>query len=44
VLQTIAASRPATDRELLAIAGVGLGMVEKYGAEIYRILQGNNRP
>jgi RecQ family ATP-dependent DNA helicase len=41
VLQSIAANRPATDRELLAIAGVGLRIVEKYGAEIYRILQGN---
>jgi superfamily II DNA helicase RecQ len=41
VLQTIAANRPGTDRELLAIPGVGLRMIEKYGAEIYRIVQGN---
>jgi superfamily II DNA helicase RecQ len=41
VLQIIAANKPGTDRELLAIAGVGLRMVERYGAEIYRILQGN---
>jgi RecQ family ATP-dependent DNA helicase len=41
VLQTIAANRPGTDRELLAIPGVGLRMIEKYGAEIYRIVQRN---
>lgn len=39
VLQTIAANKPGTDRDLLAIPGVGLRMIEKYGAEIYRILQ-----
>lgn len=39
VLQAIAANRPGTDRDLLAIPGVGLRMIEKYGADIYRILQ-----
>ena len=39
VLQTIAAKRPGTDHELLAIPGVGLRMVANYSAEIYRRLQ-----
>jgi DNA topoisomerase III len=39
VLETIAANKPGTAGELLAIPGVGLRMIEKYGAEIYRILQ-----
>jgi superfamily II DNA helicase RecQ len=39
VLRTIADSRPSTDRELLAIPGVGLRVAEKYAAEIYRIVQ-----
>jgi superfamily II DNA helicase RecQ len=37
-LKGIAYVRPGTAMELLAIPGVGLGFVEKYGAQIFRIL------
>ena len=37
-LRAIAASRPATARELLSVPGIGLSVVEKYGAQIFRIL------
>jgi superfamily II DNA helicase RecQ len=39
-LRAVAASRPATAAELLAIPGLGIGTVEKYGAQIYRLLHG----
>lgn len=39
-LEGIAANRPATASELLAIPGIGLSTVEKYGAQIYRVLHG----
>jgi superfamily II DNA helicase RecQ len=38
-LRAIAARRPATGEELLAISGMGLSKVDKYGAAIYRIVQ-----
>jgi superfamily II DNA helicase RecQ len=38
VLKAVAARRPATAAELLAIPGLGIGTVEKYGAQIYRVL------
>ena len=38
VLGVIARNRPRTAAELLAIPGIGIGAVEKYGAQIYRIL------
>jgi DNA topoisomerase-3 len=38
VLMAIADDEPATLAELLAIPGIGLKTVEKYGAQIYRIL------
>jgi DNA topoisomerase-3 len=38
VLTAIASKRPRTAAELLAIPGIGIGSVEKYGAQIYRIL------
>ena len=38
VLRAMATTRPATARELLAIPGIGMRAVEKYGAQIYRIL------
>ncbi len=38
VLSAIATQRPKTAAELLAIPGMGIGSVEKYGAHIYRIL------
>jgi RecQ family ATP-dependent DNA helicase len=39
-LRTIAAHRPGTAAELLAIPGIGIHTVEKYGAQLYRILHG----
>ncbi len=36
-MRTMAVMRPVNAKELLAISGVGLGTVEKYGKEIYRI-------
>ncbi len=38
VLTAIASNKPKTAAELLAIPGMGIGSVEKYGAQIYRIL------
>jgi DNA topoisomerase III len=38
VLGVIARNRPRSAAELLAIPGIGIGAVEKYGAQIYRIL------
>jgi DNA topoisomerase-3 len=38
VLLAIAANHPGTAAELLAIPGIGINSVEKYGAQIYRIL------
>ena len=38
-LKAMAARRPGTAAELLAIPGIGIGTVEKYGALIYRLLQ-----
>jgi DNA topoisomerase-3 len=40
VLRVMADERPASDTDLLAIPGVGAKMVQKYGAEIYRIVRG----
>jgi RecQ family ATP-dependent DNA helicase len=40
-LRALATTRPGTDRELLAVPGIGSSTVEKYGAQIYRILQGD---
>jgi superfamily II DNA helicase RecQ len=37
-LRAIAQARPATAAELLAVPGIGLSAVEKYGRQIYRIL------
>ena len=37
-LRAIAVKLPGTAAELLAIPGIGIRTVEKYGAEIYRIL------
>ena len=38
-LTAIAETRPATTQELLSISGIGLKTVEKYGAQLFRILQ-----
>jgi DNA topoisomerase-3 len=39
-LRAIAQTRPATAAELLAVPGIGISAVEKYGRQIYRILEG----
>ncbi len=44
VLTAIASKRPKTAAELLAIPGIGIGSVEKYGAQIYRILNESDGP
>ncbi len=38
VLRAMVSRRPASARELLAIPGIGISTVEKYGAQIYRLL------
>jgi superfamily II DNA helicase RecQ len=38
-LRAIAEARPSSAAELLAIPGVGISAVEKYGRQIYRILE-----
>ena len=38
-LRAIAETRPASAAELLAIPGVGIGTAEKYGRQIYRIVE-----
>jgi superfamily II DNA helicase RecQ len=38
VLLAIAQNQPRSAAELLAIPGIGIASVEKYGARIYRIL------
>ena len=37
-LEAMATTRPGTAAELLAIPGIGIGTVEKYGAQLYRLL------
>jgi DNA topoisomerase-3 len=39
VLRAIASTRPGTASELLAVPGIGISTVEKYGAQIYRVVQ-----
>ncbi|MDP9169644.1 MAG: HRDC domain-containing protein, partial [Acidobacteriota bacterium] len=41
VLTAIAQKKPGTAAQLLAIPGIGINAVEKYGAQIYRILNEN---
>jgi superfamily II DNA helicase RecQ len=38
-LHAIAASRPVTGEELLAVYGMGLSKVDKYGADVFRIVR-----
>jgi superfamily II DNA helicase RecQ len=40
-LRALAIRRPLTTQELLAVPGVGISTVEKYGADIYRVVRGN---
>ncbi|MGD1091728.1 MAG: ATP-dependent DNA helicase RecQ [Bryobacteraceae bacterium] len=42
-LNAIASQRPRTARELLAISGIGIATVEKYGPQIYAIANANDR-
>jgi RecQ family ATP-dependent DNA helicase len=39
-LHAIAERRPSTAAELLAVPGIGMGTVQKYGAQIYRLVHG----
>jgi superfamily II DNA helicase RecQ len=41
-LRALATSRPGTTQELLAVPGVGISTVEKYGPEISRVLRENS--
>ena len=41
-LRAIAARRPATGAELLAISGMGLSKVNRYGADIYRVVRSHH--
>jgi DNA topoisomerase-3 len=43
VLLAIAENEPASAAELLSIPGIGIKLVEKYAAQIYRILD-KSRP
>jgi superfamily II DNA helicase RecQ len=38
VLRAIAAGQPRTEGELLAVAGVGMNIVKKYGPQLYRVI------
>jgi DNA topoisomerase-3 len=40
-LRGIAAICPQNDAELLAAPGIGMGIVQKYGAHIYRLIAGS---
>ena len=42
-LRAMAMKRPGTTAELLAIPGIGISIVEKYGAQIYRLLHEGRR-
>ena len=42
-LTAIAKQRPLTAQELLAISGIGIATVEKYGQQIYRLVNDNSR-
>jgi DNA topoisomerase-3 len=42
-LAAIARQRPRTDHELLAISGIGIATVEKYGQQIYGLVNDNSR-
>ncbi len=43
LLRNIAAARPRTESELLAIKGMGPRKLEKYGAELLRLVSGETR-
>ncbi len=37
-LRNIASTCPRSDSDLLAVPGVGMGIVEKYGPQIYHLI------
>jgi superfamily II DNA helicase RecQ len=37
-LRNIASTCPRTDSDFLAVPGIGMGTVEKYGAQIYHLI------
>jgi superfamily II DNA helicase RecQ len=39
-LRGIASTCPQNDAELLAVPGIGMGIVQKYGSRIYRLIAG----
>jgi len=41
-LRAIAATCPRSDAELLAVPGIGMSIVKKYGAHIYRLIAGSS--
>jgi DNA topoisomerase-3 len=40
-LKGIATNCPHNDAELLAVPGIGMSIVQKYGAHIYRLIAGS---
>jgi superfamily II DNA helicase RecQ len=40
-LLSIAATEPTNEAELLAVQGIGAGIVKKYGAQIFRLVEGS---
>jgi superfamily II DNA helicase RecQ len=40
-LKDIATNCPHNDTELLAVPGIGISIVQKYGAHIYRLIAGS---
>ena len=41
-LRGIAATCPRSDAELLAVPGIGMSIVKKYGTQIYRLIAGSS--
>ena len=41
-LRAMVSKRPETDRELLAIPGIGMTTVKQYGPQIYRVIHGSS--
>jgi DNA topoisomerase III len=41
-LRGIAATCPRSDAELLTVSGIGMSIVKKYGAQIYRLIAGSS--
>ena len=41
-LRGIAATCPRNDAELVAVPGIGMNIVKKYGTQIYRLITGSS--